>query len=531
MTEELRRTDEASLPADERKALHEILDSAEHLIYHANLRTDAYEYISVGAERILGAPVDELRRRGLVVLRERIPEEIRRRNASHIQALAAAAPGQRTRTRVEYPLHLPDGRQAWFSDAMTVEADADGRPVAVFGIATDVTEHYMAKQSLRETSRMLGDFFAQSMDGCFALRFPGPLPRDAAIARLDALRFLRVNEAFAAQCGQTAASLAGAGIEAMPAKFPALWRQALADCLTAGNSRATVEFMACEGASAWVEMQLLADVDEAGRVLGLFGIQRDISQRIAQERELRESEEKYSGIMRAAQVGIFMLQDMRFIYVNPRLADYFGYSEQELLGMGPLDIVGTEHHGWVRDQMRRLAAGEPGFPYEVTGVRKDGSSFPVAIMGMPATFGGAPASVGTVFDLTAQRLVEEQIGESRNRYRALFESAQDAIIVIDGEESVIVEANVAAETLLRRPREKLLRLPSAQIFPADRQQRHLAELRRHIVSGGSAPEEMRVRNADGEDIPVEVSTSVIEAAGRKQLQATLRDISARRRAE
>ncbi len=522
---------ESSL-ADGKEMLREILGCTEHIVYRANLRSDAYDYVSAGAEQVLGAPLDELHRRGLAVLRERMPVDDYARCIAHFAALAAAAPGQRTRTQIEYRLRLPDGQLAWFRDATTVEADADGRPLAVFGITTDVSERRAAEASLQESTRLLGDFFAQSLDGCFALRFPEPLPRAVAAGQPEALRFLRVNEAFAAQCGLTAAALTGADPLAVPARSPAAWRQALADCLAATGQLATIELAPAAAPPAWVEMQLLADVDDAGRVLGVFGIQRDISARILQEQALRESEAKYSGIMRAAQVGIFMLQDSRFVYVNPRLAAYFGYSEAELLaGMGPLDVVVPEQHDWLRDQMRRRAAGEPGFPYEVTGVRKDGSQFPIAIMGVPASFSGAPASVGTVFDLTAQRLVEDQIGESRNRYRALFESAQDAIIVIDGEAGLIVEANVAAETLLRRPREKLLRLPSVEIFPPDRRASHEAELRRHITVGGGAPEEMRIRNADGEDIPVEVSTSVIESGGKKQLQAIFRDISARRRAE
>ncbi|MBI2306397.1 MAG: EAL domain-containing protein [Rhodocyclales bacterium] len=528
---EARRAQEVPPSADGGDMLREILGCAEHIVYRANLLTDAYDYVSANAEQLLGAPLAELRQRGLAVLRERMPADDYARCIDHFRVVAAAAPGRQTPTHVEFPLRLADGKLAWFSNAVTVEADADGRPVAVFGITTDITERRRAEESLQESARLLGDFFAQSLDGCFVLRFAAPLPCDGATAWLDSLHFLRVNEAFAAQCGRTAAAFSGATLDAVPARAPEAWRQALADCLLAKSSLATIELVPCPGVVCAVEMQLLADLDEAGRVLGIFGIQRDISQRIAQESALRESEAKYSGIMRAAQVGIFMLQDMRFVYVNPRLANYFGYSEEELLAIGPLDIVAPEQHDWLREQMRRRAAGEPGFPYELTGVRKDGSQFPIAIMGMPATFSGAPASVGTVFDLTAQRLVEDQIVESRNRYRGLFESAQDAIIVIDGETGTIVEANIAAEILFRRPREKLLRLPSVDIFPPDRRARHEAELRRHIISGGGAPEEMRIRNADGEDVPVEVSTSVIENAGRKQLQAIFRDISARRRAE
>ncbi len=514
------------------QALHEILGGVEHVVYRANLLTDGYDYLNAGAERVLGKPFVALQENGLSLLRERMPADDHARWCEHLRQVAAAAPGLRTRTQLEYRLYLPDGRPIWLSDSLIVEADAAGQPMAVSGIAIDITARKQIEASLHDSQHLLGDFFAQSLDGCFVLRFLAPLAQELATDRLDHLRFVRVNKAFAEQCGSTPEAFAGAALDILPAAAATAFGNALADCLRNGSCLSSMELAPGTNGVAWVEVQLLADFDDAGMVIGVFGVQRDITQRVEQEQTLRESEAKYSGIMQAAQVGIFMLQNGRFIYANPRLADYFGYSVDELLsGMGPLDVVIEEQHEWLRQQMQQRAAGAPGFPYEVTAVRKDGTRFPIAIMGVPAKYRGAPASVGTVFDLTAQRLVEDQIVESRNRYRALFESAQDAIIVIDGDRRVIVEANVAAELLLRRPREKLLGLPSAEIFPPDRRQRHVAELQRHIDAGGGTPEEMRAHTADGHDIPVEVSTSVIEVGGRKQLQAIFRDISARRLAE
>jgi diguanylate cyclase (GGDEF)-like protein len=61
--------------------------------------------------------------------------------------------------------------------------------------------------------------------------------------------------------------------------------------------------------------------------------------------------------------------------------------------------------------MRLREAGEQGQPYEVTGLRKDGSTFPAVILGSPSVYDGRPASVGTVQDVSAQKQAEQRVRE------------------------------------------------------------------------------------------------------------------------
>ncbi|QDF99412.1 GGDEF domain-containing protein [Azoarcus sp. DD4] len=141
-----------------------------------------------------------------------------------------------------------------------------------------------------------------------------------------------------------------------------------------------------------------------------LAVLEDISEPRRHLRALQESEQQYRATMGAALVGVFVLQDFRFRYVNPALCRYFGYSAEELVGyLGPLDLVVPEEHDFLRDQMRRRAAGEPGEPYELTGLRRDGSRFPLMIFGAPSTWHGEPASVGTVFDLSEIKAAEDRI--------------------------------------------------------------------------------------------------------------------------
>ena len=152
---------------------------------------------------------------------------------------------------------------------------------------------------------------------------------------------------------------------------------------------------------------MIFDVDPAGRPMMACGVVVDVSEQIMAADAMREKEAQFRATMEAAQVGIFLLQDGLFRYVNPFLVDLVGYSESELVGrMSPLDLIIPEQRDMVREKMQQRAAGEPGAPYELTGVRKDGSNLPVMILGSPTTYEGRPASVGTLLDISAQKEAE-----------------------------------------------------------------------------------------------------------------------------
>ncbi len=127
---------------------------------------------------------------------------------------------------------------------------------------------------------------------------------------------------------------------------------------------------------------------------------------------LAEQEARFLATMDAAQVGIFVVQDRLFKYVNPCFLRLFGFAAEELVDRkGPLDLIIPEQHPFVLDQMQLRAAGISGQNYELTAVHQNGSTFPVQILGAPSSFGGRPASVGTLLDLSAQKAAERRIRE------------------------------------------------------------------------------------------------------------------------
>ena len=278
-------------------------------------------------------------------------------------------------------------------------------------------------------------------------------------------------------------------------------------------------------------MTVLSDI--SGRPLTACGIAVDVTLQREQEKALRDSEEKYRATMDAAQVGVFILQDYKFSYVNPKLLAMFGYRDKELLNThGPQALVIAEQHEFLIGKMRRRGAGEVSEPYELTGLRKDGSTFPMMVMGRPWPIGGRPASVGTLIDLSAQRQIEQALKESSNRYAALFEGAQDAIVVADIDTGHLIDANVEAELLFLRPRENLIGMSFAALHPPALTAAYKEAYTRHIRAGRGGPDEMQIVTADGDIVDVEISTNVIETAGRQRLiQGVFRNITQRKLTE
>lgn len=273
--------------------------------------------------------------------------------------------------------------------------------------------------------------------------------------------------------------------------------------------------------------------DAAGRPLSACGIAVNVTQSREQERALRFSEEKYRATMDAAQVGVFILQDFKFTYVNPMLVEMFGYRDDELVGkLGPPDVVIPEQHELLIGKMRRRAAGEVSAPYELTGLRKNGSTFPLMVMGRPLAIDGRPASVGTLIDLSVQRQTEQELKDKTRRYAALFEGAQDAILVADIESARVVDANVEAELLFLRPREELIGMSTTAFHPPRLSAPYAEAYARHIRAGRGGPDEMKIVTADGDIVDVEISSNVIETAdGHRLIQGVFRDIRQRKQSE
>nr|WP_279287030.1 PAS domain S-box protein [Heliobacterium chlorum] len=150
-------------------------------------------------------------------------------------------------------------------------------------------------------------------------------------------------------------------------------------------------------------------------------------------RTLMESETKYRSLVQNTIVGVYVLQNERFVFVNPRFSEFFGYTEEEVLAMSNyLQLIHSESREMVQGNVhRRLTSQAEPNPYEIRGLKKDGTSIYLEVLGTPVSYEGKPAILGTVVDITRRKLADEAVRENEARFRTLVESIRDLVFTLD----------------------------------------------------------------------------------------------------
>jgi diguanylate cyclase (GGDEF)-like protein/PAS domain S-box-containing protein len=134
---------------------------------------------------------------------------------------------------------------------------------------------------------------------------------------------------------------------------------------------------------------------------------------------LREAENKFHSVLDQSLVGITMVIENRFHYANPKFAEIIGYSVDELLQLGPLDIVPET------DNPLAIAAMCLGLHGEfnkkslvVNALRKDGRVISVEISGSkPVIIGGKQALIAVWVDITERLRIECEINALQDQLR------------------------------------------------------------------------------------------------------------------
>jgi PAS domain S-box-containing protein len=156
----------------------------------------------------------------------------------------------------------------------------------------------------------------------------------------------------------------------------------------------------------------------------------------------RESEEKFRNLVEQSLVGIYILQDGRIKYANPKSAEIFGYTQDELLAMhSVLEVILESDHPLVEENIRRRIQGETGsIHYSVRGKRKGGIPIDIEVHGTLTHYEGRPAIIGTLLDVTERRELEESLRVALTR-AADEQARSEAIIAAIGDGISIQDRN------------------------------------------------------------------------------------------
>ncbi|MGA2610400.1 MAG: PAS domain S-box protein, partial [Terriglobia bacterium] len=204
-------------------------------------------------------------------------------------------------------------------------------------------------------------------------------------------------------------------------------------------------------------------------------LEAEITERKQAAAALRESEAKYHALFQASADGILIAdrETGMFRYANPAACRLLGYSEAELTIMGVADIHPKDDLAWVVAEFEAQVRGDKTLAAGVPCLRKDGAIVYADINGVGMSVDGRVCNAGFFRDITERKRTEEALRESEERFRAIFQTAQDSIFIKDRALRYSF-VNPAMERLFDRSASELVGRTQAELFGEASKEYHQA---------------------------------------------------------
>lgn len=291
-----------------------------------------------------------------------------------------------------------------------------------------------------------------------------------------------------------------------------------------------------DGSIQYIKAYGLVQCNAQGEPQRMVGVNIDITDRKLAEAALQVSEERWQLAMAGANDGIWDwdLQEGT-VFRSDRWSAIRGFAAGELSNSIEewSSRIHPEDYERVMAAMAKHFAGQTEFFEMEYRVRcKDGSYKWILDRGkaLRNSAGQAIRMAGSETDITRRKLAEAALQESEQRYRALMEGANDAILISDTE-GYFLTGNRKAEELLGYTREEISCLHVTQIHPLEEMERLAVEFPKIVQNGSGQVLSGIVLRKDGSTVPIDINASVVEVGGKPVVLGIFRDITERKKAE
>ena len=287
-----------------------------------------------------------------------------------------------------------------------------------------------------------------------------------------------------------------------------------------------------DGKRIWANGSTDAVRDEGGNLKGVVKVLRDRTEARRAEEELRLRDRA----MAASANGIVITDpnqpDNPVVYANPAFIKMTGYATEEVLGYNCRFLQGEERDQPAVGELREAIRAGRGCEVVLRNYKKDGTLFFNELTLSPVfdDDGGITRFVGILDDVTEQRRADEALKRSEERYRAVIEQSTEGIFLVDTRTRRLLETNPAFQRMLGYTPEELRGMELYDLV-AHSSEEVDANIGRTLGEGRRLIGERSYRRKDGAIVEVDIGASTISYNSHRAICATVRDITARKRAE
>ena len=284
----------------------------------------------------------------------------------------------------------------------------------------------------------------------------------------------------------------------------------------------------------WIRDRSCFIKDKDGRNICWQGVILDVTERKLATGTLKENEARYRQLFENAN-DIIYVHDLagNYISVNQAAERIFGYTRDEVLRLNMTEIIAPDHLKLVKRKLRKKLTSRRGQTvYEVDCIVKDGRRLTLEVNSSVIVSDGVPIAVqGVARDITDRKLAEERSRKIEERYRDLFENANDLIYTHDME-GRFTSLNRAGEIITGYSREETIGMNIADVVAPEFLKGARTMTTKKVAGDRPTTYELEIIAKDGRRVALELSTRLITQNGLPVgVQGIARDISARRAAE
>lgn len=428
--------------------------------------------------------------------------------------------GERDLIVRERRMTASSGPAIWTKQTLTAVRDADANVSFVVAVIEDVTADKLADEERREREERFHRLFEHSPIG---ISLTG---RDRLIQQS--------NLALQQMLGRTADELEGRRLTDFWYPGHKQQRGGSHESLVSGNAD-EVQYerlmQRADGEGVWVEITATASRDDDGEVRQIIRMIRDVTAQKKAEQDLAEQQEQYRAVVDNMADGVVIFRDDKRLFVNQAFVEIYGYADREAALAEP--VFERTHPD---DQERVADFGQTdSVAREHTQVRisrPDGEVRTIEGSRFSIMYRGQPARTSVLRDVTEADRARQQMEDSEQRFRRLFEYSPIGI-ALSGTNREIKQSNTALQQMLGRSEAELL---GAQLvdfrYPGHKQDSGS----RDALTDGTAEQmnyERLLQRASGEPLWVEVTATAIrdEDGVTRNIFRMIQDVTARKLAE
>ncbi|MDB5047337.1 MAG: hypothetical protein JWO30_408 [Fibrobacteres bacterium] len=310
---------------------------------------------------------------------------------------------------------------------------------------------------------------------------------------------------------------------------------AQSDILKVNLNLATLCFAALVVGRALSDM--IQEIETRGRVED--DLRKSIAEWEAMRETVREGEDKYRILFESASDGIVLGDNGILFECNDKALELFGATREECIGshvsrfFPPTLEDGSDAALEIAKFRGAAMEGKAQF-FEWKMQRLDGTPFDADMTFVGVTLEGKRVVMAVIRDITKRKTMEKTILENESRYRTLFESASDAIIL--SRDGIILDCNQRCAEMFRYAREELIGSPVTRGFrefqpDGQRSLDKLRGIREAALAGAPQTYEWQQLRSDGTAFESETALTMLTIDGTRMLQVVIRDLSERKRIE